>query len=386
MVKNGKHNGSGSPGILQDYQKMSRAELLTQIGQLQSRHASQSKAREKRSSIALNDREKRLQAILDTAVEGIITIDERGHIESVNAAAEKSFGYKSRELIGKNISVLMPSPDKEQHDSYIGRYLQSGHAKVIGIGREVSGRRKDGTIFPMDLSVSEVKLADRRLFTGFVRDISERKQLEKQMLEISEREQRRIGHDLHDGLCQQLAGIEMMSQVLEQKLKKHSKSAAAQAGEIATYVREAIRHTRSLARGLSPVISEPEGLMSALNEMANRASILFRVKCRFESEAEVPVRDHAVATNLFRIAQEAVTNAIKHGKAKQIIIRLRLTHSHILLAVSDNGIGLAAKPKKGGMGLSIMKERAGMIGGVLSIEPNPAGGVNVFCSVLKRSS
>jgi len=382
------HNANvlAGPGILEmeDYQKMSRAELLTQIGRLQSLHAARSKAQEKRSNIALNDREKRLQAILDTAVEGIVTIDERGFIESINAAGEKIFGYNACELIGKNISALMPSPNSQRHDGYISNYLHSGQAKVIGIGREVSGLRKDGTIFPMDLSVSEVKLADRRLFTGIVRDITERKQLEKQMLEISEREQRRIGHDLHDGLCQQLAGIEMMSQVLEQNLEKLSKTAAAQAGDIAAYVREAIRHTRSLARGLSPVISEPEGLMSALTEMAESASKLFKVDCRFESEAEVPIRDHAVATNLFRIAQEAVTNAIKHGKAKRIFIRLRLTESHILLAVSDNGIGMPAKPKRGGMGLSIMKGRAGLVGGMLTVEANPENGVSVFCSVLRR--
>src|SRR5262249_36253006 len=162
----------------------------------------------------------------ETAVEGIITIDDHGVIESVNPAAARIFGYKPAEIIGRNVSVLMPSPHREQHDSYISNYVHTGRAKIIGIGREVSGRRKDGTIFPMDLSVSEVKLADRRLFTGFIRDITERKQLEKEILETSDREQRRIGQDLHDGLCQQLAGIELMSQVLERSLAAKSKADA----------------------------------------------------------------------------------------------------------------------------------------------------------------
>jgi len=135
----------------------------------------------------------------------------------VNASAEGIFGYSARELIGRNVSVLMSSPHREAHDGIWANYLRTGHAKIIGIGREVTGRRKDGSAFPMDLSVSEVKLATGQMFTGFIRDITERKRLEKEILEISDREQRRIGQDLHDGLCQHLAGIELMSQVLAQK-------------------------------------------------------------------------------------------------------------------------------------------------------------------------
>ena len=368
---------------------MTRAGLLTHIARLKSRHLARSKTQQKQAASALHDREERLRAILETAVEGIITIDERGIVESFNAAAEKIFGYQAREVVGKNVSVLMPSPHRQQHDSYLSHYRHTGHAKIIGIGREVSGRRKDGTIFPMDLSVSEVKLADRRLFTGFIRDITERKQLEKQTLEISEREQRRIGHDLHDGLCQHLAGIELMSQVLEQKLAKHSKTAAAKAGDIAKNVREAIGHTRSLARGLSPVTLESEGLMSALQELAANTEKIFNVACRFECDPPVLLRDPAAASNLFRIAQEAVSNAINHGKAKRIAIRLESARGKIILCVSDNGSGLPAKlslPKQKGMGLRIMQSRAGMIGGTLAVERGATGGVTVICSAPHRAT
>src|SRR6185503_189292 len=210
----------------------------------------------------------RLRAILETAVEGIITIDARGIIESVNPAAERLFGYAAVELIGKNVKVLMPSPYRQEHDGYLANYMRTGHARIIGIGREVVGQRKDGTVFPMDLAVSEVKLQDRRLFTGFVRDITERKRLEQEILEISNREQRRIGQDLHDGLGQELAGIQLMAEVLEHDLSKKSKLGAKQAGKIAEHVRQAISHTRMLARGLSPVELETNGLMSALHELA----------------------------------------------------------------------------------------------------------------------
>jgi PAS domain S-box-containing protein len=368
---------------MKDYRKMSRAGLLSQIARLKSQHAARSRAQRRVATSAVRDREERLRAILKTAVEGIITIDECGLIESFNPASEKIFGYKAREVVGKNVSILMPSPHREQHDAYIGSYLRTGRARIIGIGREVSGRRKDGTIFPMDLSVSEVKLADRRLFTGFVRDITDRKRLEKQTLEISEREQRRIGHDLHDGLCQQLAGIELMSEVLEQKLSRRSKTAATQAGEITRNVRDAIRHTRSLARGLSPVTLEADGLMIALRELAENTQKIFRVACRFHCDPPVSIHDPAVASNLFRIAQEAVSNAIKHGKAGRISIDLAAARGRISLQVDDNGAGLPvnlAGRKRKGMGLRIMQSRAGMIGGTLAVERGEPTGVTVICS------
>lgn len=338
------------------------------------------------TALALDDSEERLRAILETAVEGIITIDERGIIESMNTAAVKIFGYKPSEVIGKNVNVLMPSPYQEQHDSYIANYRQTGRARIIGIGREVSGRRKDGTVFPMDLSVSEVQLADRRLFTGFVRDITERKQLEKEILETSDREQRRIGQDLHDDLCQQLAGIELMSEALKQDLSSKSKSVAARVGEIAGHVREAISHTRLLARGLSPVTLESEGLMSALHELAANTKKRFNVDCSFRCDPPVPLNDQAVASQLFRIAQEAVSNAIRHGKATCLLIQLKQQRGRIIISVSDNGGGFPKTlPKKKGMGLAIMQSRAGMIGGTLAYDNHPAGGARVVCSVPQKN-
>jgi two-component system sensor kinase FixL len=363
---------------MKDYQKMSKAGLLAWIKQLRSKHARRSRAQRRQATSALRDSAERLRAILETAVEGIITIDERGAIESFNLAAERIFGYQAKEVIGKNVSVLMPSPHREQHDMYISNYLRTGHAKIIGIGREIAARRKNGTVFPMDLSVSEVRLASRRLFTGFIRDITERKRLEKEILEISEREQRRIGQDLHDGLCQHLTGIEFMSQVLEQKLARRSKAAAARVGDIAKNVREAISHTRLLARGLSPVTLESEGLMSALQELALNTERIFRVTCRFECHPPVLVEDYPAATHLFRLAQEAVSNAIKHGKAKRILIRLKEGPGRMTLSVIDNGSGFPAQILKSkGMGLQIMQSRAGMIGGTLAIERNAVGGTSV---------
>jgi len=367
---------------MKDYQKLSRAELLATIAALQAKHARRSKQQRRQAAEALSESEERLRAILSTAVEGIITIDHRGIIESANPAAQALFGYPAAELIGQNVSLLMPQPHRQAHDGYLSHYLDTGQARIIGIGREVSGQRKDGSLFPMELAVSEVKLPDRMLFTGFIRDISARKQLERELLEVSDREQRRIGHDLHDGLCQHLAGIEMLSQVLEKKLTPKFKDGAARAGNIACLVRDAIVQTRALARGLSPVTLESEGLASALHEHALNLERIFGIRCRFDYASPVPVPNPAMATHLFRLAQEAVSNALNHGKATEISIHLTAEPGWIHLVVSDNGSGF--DPKKAapspGMGLRIMRFRAGMIGGTLALERNAQGGVLVRCS------
>jgi len=133
----------------------------------------------KRAETELRERESRLRAILGTAVDGIVTIDDRGLIQSANAAAERMFGYEARELLGQNVRILMPSPHREAHDRYIARYLETGEARIIGTGREVRGQRKDGSTFPLELAVSTFEAQGRRMFTGMLRDLSERKALEK---------------------------------------------------------------------------------------------------------------------------------------------------------------------------------------------------------------
>ena len=128
----------------------------------------------------LRERDALLKAILDTAVDGIITIDPVGTIESVNPAAEEIFGYSSAEMLGRNVSMLMPAPYRDQHNGFLAAYLKTGQPKIIGLGREVEGRRKNGTVFPIDLAVSEVRVPDRLLFAGIVRDISDRRLAEEE--------------------------------------------------------------------------------------------------------------------------------------------------------------------------------------------------------------
>jgi two-component system sensor kinase FixL len=189
-----------------------------------------------------------------------------------------------------------------------------------------------------------------------------------EILEISDREQRRIGQDLHDDLCQTLAGIELMSEVLEEKLSAKSRPESVRAARIAERVQRAIEQTRMLARGLSPLEMESTGLMAALSELASNTEQLFGIRRVFEASSPVMIEDAAAATHLYRIAQEAISNAIKHGKSSEITISLKAEHNRITLAIKDDGAGFSQPGKRPrGMGLRIMKYRAGVIGGSLEV-------------------
>ena len=336
---------------------------------------------------ALRESEARLQAIVRTAADAIVTIDERGTIESVNAAGERMFGYAPGELDGHRVTVLMPEPFRSGHDGYVARYVITGEAKVIGRKCEVSGRRKDGGTFPIELSVSEVRVGERRLFTAIIHDLTSRKRLEREILEVSGSEQRRIGQDLHDGLCQHLTGIAFACQAMVNELDDANPKQALRLEKIRTMVDDAIGQARRLARGLQPVLVGPHALSSALKELSRNAQELFDVSCRFTCHQDVPDVEQPTATHLYRIAQEAITNAVRHGRAERILVRLsRATDGSLRLSVKDNGVGMSAVPGEGrGMGMHIMRYRAGVVGASLEIESKPGAGTTVTCTLPTNS-
>jgi len=339
----------------------------------------------------LRDSEAHARAVLDTTVDGIITIDDRGRITSFNLAAENIFGYQAEEVLGENVSVLMPEPYHSEHDDYLQSYRETGRRKIIGIGREVTGRRKDGSTFPLDLAVSEVELQGRTVFSGLIRDISERRRLELEVLRISDDERRRIGQDLHDGLGQQLTGIGLISRSLARNLEREGSAMAPQAEEVTRLIREADELARQLARGLVPVDLGAEGLTIALERLAQNATGLFHVACSFEATIDSPkmLEHREVATHLYRIAQEALSNGVRHGQATQVTISLVATDGRVRLLVRDDGVGipdeiLNAKTEvdgMAGMGLRIMDYRARIIGGSVDIRTGASGGTVVTCTI-----
>ncbi|HKI18644.1 MAG TPA: PAS domain S-box protein, partial [Isosphaeraceae bacterium] len=174
----------------------------------------------KQAEESLRSSRERISAIVNTADDAILTIDERGIIESANPATERIFGYHATELIGQNVNMLMASPYREEHDVYLAKYRKTGEKKIIGTRREVQGRRKDGSTFPLELAVSEFQVGGQRHFAGVHRDIGQRKALEREVIEIAAEEQRRIGQDLHDSIGQELTGLGLTSEALAEALRE----------------------------------------------------------------------------------------------------------------------------------------------------------------------
>jgi len=228
----------------------------------------------------------------------------------------------------------------------------------------------DGRIVRLEIAtdITPNKLREER-----IRD------LERQIMDIGERERERIGHELHDGLGQQLTGIAFLSKALSQKLASQSAAGAEDASQIVALINQAVSETRQLARGLQPVEVDENGLMSALEALAANIEQLFHIHCEFHCNAPVLVKDNAVANHIYRIAQEAVNNAVKHGKAKHISIELSAPQGRMQLSVHDDGMGFHPYliGKNAGMGLQIMRYRAKMIGASLDIESDPGHGSRI---------
>ncbi|HEX4080409.1 MAG TPA: sensor histidine kinase [Rhizomicrobium sp.] len=225
----------------------------------------------------------------------------------------------------------------------------------------------------------------RERAAALTREITERERVQEELLQVSEREQRRIGRDLHDGLCQHLAATALSCQLLREELAEQGSPGATRARKIVELIEGSIRLSRQSARGLDPVAMDAEGLMAALEEMTSTMSDLFRIPCTFECESPVLIHDGGVAEHLYRIAQEAVRNAVAHSQASRIAVTLEATDNGLELRVEDDGIGLQrVAARSGGMGLRIMPSRARLIGAEFSVGRRPGGGTIVAC-VLPQS-
>jgi PAS domain S-box-containing protein len=329
---------------------------------------------QKQAADSLREGAARLRSTLDRMLEGCQIIGPDWRYLYVNAAAAKHARRRPEELLGRTVMEMYPGIEQIEMFGFLRQCLEKRTASRI----ETEFIYPDGSKALFDLSMHPAP--EGMLVLSY--DITERKRLEKEILEISEREQSRIGQDLHDGLCQHLAGIEFRLLGLKQKLKGKASRHAAETAQIAKLVRDGIEQTRTLAHGLSPVMLETEGLANGLQELAINTENAFRISCSFNCPAPVVIRDSAVAMHLYRIAQEAVQNAIRHGKPKFIVINLVVQNERLVLSVKDDGVGFRVKPRKHhGIGLRVMQYRAGMSGGSVIVQRDPAGGTSVVCSL-----
>lgn len=341
----------------------------------------------KRAEQAFQEERDVLSAILDTVGALVVVLDQSGRIIRFNRACEQTSGFSFEQVKGKHFLEVLFAP--EERDRFGAMF------EMFRLGRSVEEFESYWTT--REGSRRFISWSTRVLTTGNGSagyaiatgvDRTERKQLEQAILETSVREQRRIGQDLHDGLGQHLTGIAFLSKVHEQKLADKLAPEAADAAKIVGLVNEAIYKTRQLARGLLPVLSDSFGLMSALQQWACEVEELFHIDCRFECEEPVLDLDETCATHLYHVAQEAVHNAIEHGRATHISIGLSAGEDEGALTILDNGCGIPeVRENQSGIGLRIMKYRAGMIGGTLRVERGAHQGTLITCtfSIKKRA-
>ncbi|HTR42173.1 MAG TPA: PAS domain-containing sensor histidine kinase [Pseudomonadales bacterium] len=323
------------------------------------------------------DLKARYENLFENANDMVFTCDLAGRITSVNQTGEQLLGRRREEIISKKLVDFVAEEQHSAAAQWFEQVVQNVELPpqewdfIDGLGQRL--RLEIGTrIVEQKGKIVEVE--------GVARDITERKRLEKEILEISNREQQRIGHDLHDGVCQQLAGIAYRVDILADQLQERKFTEAPEAERIGSLINDAISQTRNVARGLFPVHLEESGLALTLEELAANSTSLFKIKCDFICEEPAPILENAVATHLFYIAQEAVLNAVKHGKATHVMISLKHADGHFALAIQDDGIGFQAPNGSAtGMGVRIMHYRARTIGATLDLKSSPGNGTRLTC-------
>ena len=372
----------------------------------------------KRAQAALAEREAHLQSVLDTVPDAVVVIDSSGFMQSFSARAERLFGYAAEEAIGRNVSILMPSPYREQHDGYLERYLTTGERRIIGIGRLVVGMRKDGSTFPMELAVGEMRWGDRRFFTGFVRDLTERQETQQRLQELQAElvhvsrltamgeMASALAHELNQPLtavanylkgCRRLLdGKQDKEVLLARDAMERAADQALRAGQIIRRLREFVARGESERRieSLAKLIEEASALaLVGAKELGVRITFQFDPQVEFALADKIQVQQ--VLLNLMRNALEAMEES---ARRELLIATRQIEEDMVEISVADTGPGIAeeiasqlfqpfvtTKRQGMGVGLSISRTIIEAHGGRLWVEPNPNGGA-VFRLTLKTLS
>lgn len=330
--------------------------------------------------------EKFAKAFRASPVAIMIATMNDGRIMDINDSFLDLTGFTKASIIGTPVKAVAFWPESSHHKRLARELVRTGHFRH----REMAYRTSKGEIRYGSISADIIELAGESCMLTAVLDITQERRLEKEILRIGEEERRKIGYDLHDDLGQHLVGVEALATLLRQRLTATRHPDAELAAEITQLIRTATTKTRNLAKGLCPVNLDAGGLATALQELACQITTVFGVDCSLTIHSDPAEMEHTVAINLYRIAQEALSNALRHGKADRIAIRLHHPPA-ICLEITDNGMGLRdpickISGKTGGMGLGIMQHRARRIGADLDIRNRTLQpGVQLLCRIHPES-
>ena len=370
-------------------------------------------------ALALEAAEARLRSILQTVPDAMIIIDERGRIESLSTTAERLFGYEADEACGRNVSLLMPSPYREQHDAYIGRYLETGERRIIGIGRIVVGRRKDGTTFPMHLTVGELRTGDRHHFTGFIRDLTDQQLTEDRLKELQSEVTHMsrftalgemastLAHEINQPLTaisNYLKGSRRLLERMEGENVEMLRDAVSKAADQALRAGQIIRRLREfVARGESerrieslPKLIEDASTLALVGAREHGILVTFRLDPAADLVLADRIQIQQVLVNLMRNAIEVMSEG---GTVRRLDIATAAgPEDQVEVTVADTGAGLApevarqlfqpfvtTKRKGMGLGLSICRTIVEAHGGKIWVESPPEGGT-IFHFTLRAAA
>ena len=365
-----------------DYVLKERLQRLSAVVQRALTEAHERRERRK-AELQLEEQRVLLGTLIDNLPDVVYAIDRDERLTVVNRALLDLLRRPRGEVLGKQLREFSELTEFDDDGSSVdAMLLRTGRAQT---DRERAVVGKNDSLRWWRTVKVPLKDHSSGAVIGLVctsRDITSRKELEQEILEISNREQRRLGSDLHDGLGQELTGLSLLLKGLEVQMARESPAYLSQLSKITELLAHTIQSTRSLARGLAPVNLERGGLPEALRHLAARCTDMYQLACRFDDRtARLPDLDEGSATHLYRIAQEATTNAARYARAKHIAIELRTTARKLHLSIADDGIGLSAGLSQGkpGLGLKIMEYRAHMMGGTVAFE-EPGVGTRVVLS------
>ncbi len=318
----------------------------------------------KQAQEALRESEEKYRSVMEATPDPIVVYDMEGKVTYMNPAFTRVFGYTLAESLGKKMDHFVTQEQWKETMEGIENILSGS----VLPRTETQRKAKDGRLFDVTTRGSVYRNKDGKPLGSVIthRDVSQVKRLEKAIMETGEKERQKIGNDLHDDLCPHLIGIEGLAKVLTRKVAGHSDETGILSDKITELIREAIQKTRRLARGLCPVYFN-NGLESSLQELVTNTRIMHQITCHLECQEKIPVKNNMMTINLYHIVQEAVQNAVRHGKADKIQIIMERQKNQFSVCVIDNGNGFDPSKMTNGMGLRIMNYRAKLMGASLFI-------------------